>query len=206
MTDNEQIIDQAISDFDDIEAAIEEQGVDVPADTDTKDYGNLIRAIKSGGDVDLTYNPESENAQSGIAVAEAVGALPLQYLTADKENVMYMRDIESGYYVMSGYFRPYEGAKSTIIMDELYVSVARLDEGSHLMSISPLNFKITCYEILVDETATDGFTYTRKVINLLDVQGLISRVGTLETQMGDTETALDSIIAIQNELIGGDTV
>lgn len=44
-------ISQAISDFDDIEKAIEEKGVNVPYDTDTSEYGDLIRSIpQSGGE------------------------------------------------------------------------------------------------------------------------------------------------------------
>ena len=166
----EENINQAIADFDDIEAAIEEQGVDVPAGTDTKEYGNLIRSIKKGGAVDLTYNPESENAQSGLAVAEALAGQPIKYLNSlDTENIVYMRDIQDGYYIFNGYFRPYPNCASTLICSETYFSVVRKDAGSHLMSISPLNFKITCYEILVDDTAEDGFTYTRTVISLLDL-------------------------------------
>jgi hypothetical protein len=66
----EETINQAIADFDDIEAAIEEQGVDVPYDTDTSEYGDLIRSIPRGSNivVDQTYNGESENAQSGKAL------------------------------------------------------------------------------------------------------------------------------------------
>ena len=44
-------IEQAISDFDDIEKAIEEQGINVPYDTDTSEYGNLIRSIPQRGTV-----------------------------------------------------------------------------------------------------------------------------------------------------------
>lgn len=324
-------INRAISDFDDIEAAIEEKGVDVPEGTDTSEYGDLIRSIPQEGGgggsntVDQNYNPESANAQSGTAVAEALAGLPVKYVESqggdnvvylrdlesgtyilygkfrpyngstntctfstgmlvsiirntsisymqifysknntiqyceitddtyerkdaklinmestanltttidansddthypsakavydaleikrieslDKENPLYFRDIESGYYVFHGYFRPYPNSPSFITMDTMYVSVARLDEGSHLMSISPLNFRINCYEILVDDTAEDGFTYTSTRINLLDLQGLISRVGSLETQTGDIETALDNIIAVQTSLIGGESV
>lgn len=323
----EENIQQAISDFDDIENAIKEQGVDVPDGTDTSEYGNKIRSIPrgSGGTIDQTYNPESENAQSGKAVAEALTGLPIKYVESldtenklilrdfesgtyilygkfkpfasstgtmtfstgmlvsvikttdityvqvfysksntiqyleitdeaytrkdaklinmestanltttvdensddthypsakavfnavnevnnaivikrieslDKNNPLYFRDIESGYYIFHGYFRPYENSASFITMDTMYVSVARLDEGSHLMSISPLNFRITCYEILVDETADDGFTYTSTRLNLLD----LSKVTKLETQIGDIETALDSIDTILDEMLGG---
>ena len=41
----ENAINQAISDFDSIKAAIESKGVIVPKGTDTKDYGMLIRSI-----------------------------------------------------------------------------------------------------------------------------------------------------------------
>ena len=41
----ENTINQAISDFDSIEAAIKEKGVDVPKGTDTSEYGGLIRAV-----------------------------------------------------------------------------------------------------------------------------------------------------------------
>lgn len=171
MTEMEKAVNQAIADFDDIESAIEEQGVEVPAGTDTKEYGNLIRSMLGKKiTVDQSYNPESENAQSGTAVAEALqNGVAVKYLESPKDNKIYFRDIESGYYVMSGYFQPYPNCKSTVIMDTMYVSVARLNAGSHLMSISPLNFKITCYEILVDDTAADGFTYTRTTMSLLDL-------------------------------------
>lgn len=294
----EENINQAIADFDDIESAIEEQGVDVPAGTDTSEYGNLIRSIQGGavGTVDQTYNPESTKAQSGIAVAEALAGLPIKYVESDSsnpiylremesgtyilygkfkpfngstgtftfstgmlvsiqkatamtyvqvfysksntiqyleitdeaytrkdaklvnmestanlttivdessddthypsakavydfvaqlgtnanapikilesldtENIMSMRDITDGYYIMTGYFHPYPNSASTLIVDGLLTAVARRDEGSHIMTISPLNFKITCYEILVDDTAEDGFTYTRTTVSLLDL-------------------------------------
>lgn len=80
----EENIKQAISDFDDVKAALKEQGVDVPSGTNTSEYGNLVRQIPRGGGglVDQTYDPTSQNAQSGIAVAEAVenklDKIPLQ--------------------------------------------------------------------------------------------------------------------------------
>lgn len=46
MASLQESITQAIADFDDIQVAIEEQGVEVPQGTDTKEYGNLIRSIQ----------------------------------------------------------------------------------------------------------------------------------------------------------------
>ena len=296
----EENIKQAISDFDDIEAALEEKGVDVPSGTDTSEYGNLIRSMKTGGGAgdcpikyvesdssnpiylremesgtyvlygkfkpfngstgtctfstgmlvsiikttattyvqvfysksntiqyleitDETYtrkdaklinmestanltttidgNSDDTHYPSAKAVWEALQIKPLESL--DTENIMSMRDIPDGYYIMTGYFHPYPNSDSTIIMDTMYVSVARRDAGSHLMSISPLNFRITCYEILVDETAEDGFTFTSTRLSLLDLDGLKSKVDTLETQMGDVETALDELHNYAQSLING---
>ena len=74
MSEMDDVINQAISDFDDIEAALEEQGISVPSGTDTRTYGALVRSIPNANNItiDQTYNPESENPQSGIAVAEAL--------------------------------------------------------------------------------------------------------------------------------------
>ena len=50
-------IAQAIADFDEIEAAIEESGVEVPYGTDTSEYGNLVRqAVSNAKGV---YNAET---------------------------------------------------------------------------------------------------------------------------------------------------
>lgn len=47
---------QAISDFDEIESAIESYGIDVPYDTDTKEYGDLIRSVYEKGSVSAVLN------------------------------------------------------------------------------------------------------------------------------------------------------
>lgn len=57
----EQILLQAISDFDSIETAIEECGVDVPYDTDTSEYGNKVREVyaKAVADSKSVFNAET---------------------------------------------------------------------------------------------------------------------------------------------------
>lgn len=326
------IVNQAISDLDEIENAIEQKGVDIPDGTPTSEYDEKIGRIvgDGGGAVDQNYNPESEYAQSGKAVAEALATIDnkiryvesldktskldlfsmesgtyvlygyfspypnatttltfsklqlvsvskgslstcvqvfyppnnaIQYLniwaddtletgydyerkdaklyymedtrnmtntvdensddthypsakavydamelkrieSLDTENMKFMRDIESGYYIMHGYFEPFPNSNSTVILDTMCVSVARRDDGSHLMAFSPLNFKIFMYEILVDDTAENGFVFNSWQVKLWDLEPLPAKVEALETQVGDIETALDSIIAIQNELMG----
>ena len=294
----EENINQAIADFDAIEAAIKEQGVDVPNGTDTSEYADKIRSISGGGGVcpikyvesdssnpvylremesgtyvlygkfkpfngstgtltfstgmlvsiikntaityvqvfysksntiqyleitDETYtrkdaklinmestanltttvdeNSDDTHYPSAKAVYDALGIRRLESL--DTENMKYMRDIESGYYLMHGYFEPYPNSNTTVILDTMCVSVVRKEEGSHLMAFSPLNFKIRCYEILVDDTAEDGFVFNSWVINLLELQDLIGRVTTIENDMGDISTALDELHTYAQALVNG---
>lgn len=89
--------------------------------------------------------------------------------TENVENLVKLRELESGIYILYGYFKPFPGSDSTLIIDDGFYMVTRVDEGSHLLSISPLNFRMTCHEILVDETNEKGFTYTNTRINLLDI-------------------------------------
>lgn len=98
----------------------------------------------------------------------------------DKDNMVNLRDLEDGIYILTGYFKPFPGSDSTLIVENGFYMVARLEEGSHLLAISPLNFKMTCHEILVDDTAEEGFTYTNKRINLLDLSQATARIADVE--------------------------
>ena len=280
MATPEQLINQAISDFDDIEAAIKEQGIEVPNGTDTSQYGNLIRSIVGNGKSPIQYvesdssnpvylrelesgtyvlygkfkpfngstgtftfstgmlvsvikntaityvqvfysksntiqyleitdddytrkdaklvdmeskanftttvdeNSDDAHYPSAKAVWDAIRIKPLESL--DTENIMSLRDVTDGYYLMTGYFHPYPNSPSTLIIDGLLTSVARRDEGSHIMTISPLNFRISCYEILVDDTAEDGFTFNSWRVSLLDLlENANSMVTTIDESSDD---------------------
>lgn len=67
--------------------------------------------------VDTVYNPESPNAQSGLAVAEALEGVPIKYIESPDAdgNIVCLRDLESGVYILTGNFKPYW--TSTEILD-----------------------------------------------------------------------------------------
>ena len=116
-----------------------------------------------------------EDAYTGIIRVES-------YIN-DKPMV-HLRDLESGVYMLYGYFSPYQNSDSTIAVDNELVHVARLDAGSHIMSISPLNAKIGFVEILVDEAGYNGHTFTRQSFDMLAINGLLARVEALEAAAG----------------------
>lgn len=113
------------------------------------------------------------------------------------EHLVNFRDLESGQYILYGYFSPYENSDISLSADNSMVSVIRKNAGSHIICLDPLNAKIVFFEILVDETAEKGFTYTRTIIPILEVYKLIDKVGNLEelntTDKNDLVSAINSI-------------
>lgn len=106
--------------------------------------------------------------------------------TESAENRVQLRDLESGTYVLYGYFSPFPNSNITIIIDNKLAHVAHLDAGSHLFVFNPLNAKIDFMEILVDDTNEKGFTYSKKTIELLELDK-IKRTVYLTAQSAEYE-------------------
>lgn len=189
MAEMEDVINQAIADFDDIEMAIEEKGVDVPAGTDTKDYGNLIRSIQTGGLVDQEYNPESENAQSGKAVAGALATQPIKYLESlDKENYLNLFDLESGMYILYGYFLIYPNAtKRVVFSKKLFVAVSKGSISTCIQVLYPPYNTVQYLNIYPpDEEAGTDYTYERKDAELYYMESVENKVTEIDENSDDT--------------------
>lgn len=106
--------------------------------------------------------------------------------TENPENLVQLRDLESGVYILYGYFSPFRDSHSTLIIDNKLVSVAHLAAGSHLFVFTPLNAKVDFLEILVDETQEGGHTFSRRVIELLELDK-IKRTVYLTAQSAEYE-------------------
>lgn len=76
MASLKEIIEQAISDFDGIEKALEEYGIDVSYGTDTSEYGNLVREL---------------GERSGKLIIEAVDP---NYFAVDENKTLLLLDID----------------------------------------------------------------------------------------------------------------
>ena len=80
MANLENTINQAISDFDSIQSAIEDMGVDVPVGTDTREYGRLIREHHAEMQKELTEEySKGELNQASLCLGglqEGVYAVP----------------------------------------------------------------------------------------------------------------------------------
>lgn len=117
-----------------------------PADPLPDVYAQIMEMLRNVGNV----------ASSPITRIESMEETGLRNL----------RDLESGTYILYGYFTPYPGAEDSITIDNCLAAVVRMKAGSHVMVYNPRNFKIECYEVLEG----DGHTYTREIISLLDLR------------------------------------
>ena len=106
--------------------------------------------------IDQNYNPESENPQSGKAVAEALANIP------------------------SG-----SGGGSITVDDYLDA------ESTNPVQNKVVKAKIDDIEHNIATTHSTAAAAHQRIIKL-------------ETQVGDIDAALDTIIALQEEIIGGD--
>lgn len=117
-----------------------------PADPLPDVYAQIMEMLRNGGNV----------ASSPIVRVESFEETGLRDL----------RELESGTYILYGYFTPYPGAEDSITIDNCIAAVVHMNAGSHVMVYNPRNFKVECYEVLEG----DGYTYTREIISLLDLR------------------------------------
>lgn len=119
----------------------------------------------------------SSKIQSELDYINVAGC-PIEYVESlDTENLVQLRDLETGPKVLYGYFSPYVNSDMSMTFDNTIVIVSRKAAGSHLFVLTGLNSKINFLEILVDESAPGGHTYTRTDFNLLEMHDLLQSGG-----------------------------
>lgn len=181
--------------------SIQVDGIDyaIKDESARSNIGDLSKlATEAKGDLVSALNELSANAGSGSSPIQRVESL-------DESNLKNLRDLATGSYVLYGYFRPYAGASNYLPFDNLLVNVYHVDEGSHLFEFSTANSEVNFIEILVDATAEGGHTYSRTAISMLELNGLIGKMGNLN-ELATTEKG--SVVAAINEVAqsGGSTV
>ena len=111
---------------------------------------------------------------------------PVKYVESlDENNLASLRDLESGSYVLYGYFKMYPGANSTLILDNMLAHVYWHKDGSYVSYMSA-DGDVNIFEILVDETNDDGYTYDRVKVSLLEVAALM-QAGSSPARIAEVE-------------------
>lgn len=108
---------------------------------------------------------------------------PVKYVESPKENKVCLRDLESGIYILYGYFKPFPGSNSTIIVDNLLMHTYTSDAYTYMSCITADGI-VNVYEILVDENNSYGYTYTRYRYKLDELNEKISTLENLISANG----------------------
>lgn len=145
-------------------------------------------------------------AEDGTVTVEGMDAsniAPIKYIESlDQDNVVNLRDLESGNYILYGYFRPYAGASNVLTFSsQLLVGVITKTAGTHVQVIYPLNNVIQFLEIMVDSTQDSGYSYKRtdvKLSELVSTTALTTELANYLSLSGGTmnDADIDGINAI----------
>lgn len=133
-------------------------------------------------------NISTSGGNSGSGSQETSNDCHIIYLTSDTSNMLNLRDLASGTYVLYGKFRPYAGSTATVTFaSDLLVNIITKTAGTHVQVFYPVN---NCVQFL---NITDS-SYERTNVYLND---LVTHVGTLSDLTTEEKTSLVGAI---NEL------
>lgn len=105
-------IKQAIADFDEVKSALEESGVEVPYDTNTSEYGNLVR--------------QAVSTSKGVFNAETHYDFP----SVGDENIIYKAQSEKLIYQWNPAELKYEKLSSTADVEVEITNIELINGGN----------------------------------------------------------------------------
>lgn len=132
--------------------------------------------------------------QALVALAEEINGIdgggsgestscPITYVESDSDNMINLRDLESGTYVLYGKFRPYSGSSASLsFASALLVNIITKTSGTHVQVFYPVN---NCVQFL---SITDD-SYERTNVYLNDLLDKVNNLQSLIT--GDSITLTD---------------
>lgn len=177
-----------------------------------------FKCVGDDGSIDYEWNTDtytsisiSEGISNTESVAEVVSDVleswkasflsntPIKYIESlDKDDLINLIDLESGTYVLHGYFHPFAGSKTTCTFsNNLIVSIIAKNSGTHGQVLYPINNTVQFFSIMVDDTADGGYVFDRINVSLNDLQALVSEVGSLDQLITSDKT---SIVAAINDV------
>lgn len=142
-------------------------------------------------DINSSTSDAGKTLQVGTDGVPAWTEQPIKYVESlDQNNMVNLRDLESGSYILHGYFHPYAGATNTLTFSSnLLVGIVTKTAGTHVQIFYPVNNVVQFLEIMVDSTQATGYTYKRTDIKLSELV---------------TSTALNTELAKYLPLAGGE--
>lgn len=144
----------------DVTIEIPKDGVLTVNGSSPDEFGNVTVEIPKDGV--LTVNGISPDENGDVTVEIPDCAVP-RIESLDQENIVSFRELESGSYILHGYFKPYPGADSTMVFSsDLVVNILKGSEISYVQLMYP---RENCIQYL---KVTDG-SYEQNNVYLNDV-------------------------------------
>lgn len=145
---------------------------------------NIIRKGRKVEEVamrlpDITENDEGKvlgvvNGLPAWVDQKSGGAGITRIESLDEANLVNLRDLASGTYILYGYFRPYAGANNVYTFSSsLLVNVITKEAGTHVQIFYPVNNVVQFLAIMVDETAEGGYTAEQTNVYLNELNKLL---------------------------------
>ncbi|MBO5370813.1 MAG: hypothetical protein J6B23_09080 [Clostridia bacterium] len=198
-----------------VTAPILVRGSDTPPDT-LPDFETNFKIIYTFGDysVDQSYNADSENAQSGKAVAEAIDKIVSAspdggYVIIDQSYNALSENAQSGKAVAEAIANLVNGSPEALDTLHELANALGNDENFSATVMEKIGKKAdaaSLEEVKSDiARILDGRTTVSKASSDSLGNNIVLHYATKEevtTQIGDIETALDGIITIQNGILG----
>jgi len=123
MADLKKDIEQAIADFDAVEQAIESCGIDVPYDTNTSEYGNMVKQVYSKG---MEHGAEINKYELPVATESTLGGIKIG------ENISAMLDgtatVKTASEISAGDSAPAKASAVYKAIDDAYLTNEEIEE------------------------------------------------------------------------------
>lgn len=158
-------------------------------------FGEVYEVGGGSITVDQEYSPESENAQSGKAVAQVIEQTKTDYKAADKALENRIDDAEKT--IENDCLKKFESTHSS---DRAFVQLGNSE------TIEPIIISKYIYLGAPSIPMRDKTSHNFDIGSPTQPNHAVSRKymeNAIAAAVGDIETALDGIIAIQESLLGG---
>ena len=171
--------------------------------TDIYKYITVSNGMDNGEVIEEKYPDILEKWKDKI-LAEIPNAYPhpiVKIENLDEANMVILRNLDSGIYVLHGFFKPYEGSSNAITFDsDTLVSITKEASESHVQIFYPTNNRVQ-YANITDTS------YEKNDIYLSNLADSVAKIGDLNNLTTEAKeklvTAINEVFVYNHNIVNG---
>lgn len=136
--------------------------------SETQKVIDLIE-IEGTGDKYLSNDGTYKEVQGGTNDYDNLNNKPISYLTGTEDNIIYLKDLDTGNYIINGLYMPYENADISSTGNNTYIKAEKTDTDIYIVLDDVINNNKEHYRISID-----GSSYEREVISYANIQNKLT--------------------------------